>query len=309
LVLIPPKDWDIEEGKDVELETKESKSIKFHVNSKKQVPFNEYIFTIQLYDENNQLVSEKKLPLDFTVFMENNDVINVNEWAGDIASWANAYPIHINPPKNPERFSDWKDSNIAARSYVKFDSQNMYVLVDVFDDLHANNTTQDAVWSYDSVQGAVDTLNNKSNNYDTDDLPFMLAYTGQRKNEIILSPRIPNDKGELVRKYEYFDGETVKDLLRIIRDNKNCTTRYLYRIPKEKLYGLSLAKGIVVGYNINVNDADAIDRERYIQFTRGIGDVHRPLYHENFTFVGYESGIAADEACDWVDLTINFDNK
>ena len=58
------------------------------------------------------------------------------------------------------------------------------------------------------------------------------------------------------------------------------------RLPKDEIYPLDLKQGTTFGYNICVNDADVLNRDKAIEFTAGVNGAKRPNLFKTFTLVG-----------------------
>lgn len=274
--LTAPDGWQMESTEQkFEIAPGESERISFKIASAEKKPFNEYEFTYTVLDDNGELLAGGTKLLDFTIATRAGGEINVKNFDGDISDWANAYPIHINPPDDLTSLDAWKNANIAVKSYMKWDENYYYVLTDVYDDLHYQGYTGNQMWQGDSLQIAFDTLNNDTTAYANDDYEFGIGQTALGTEVEAYAAGDPNTAGS--RSAEW---------AKIIRDNDNKITRYLVRLPKDEIYPLDLKQGTTFGYNICVNDADVLNRDKAIEFTAGVNGAKRPNLFKTFTLVG-----------------------
>lgn len=276
-----PEGWEFEtDEQQFELTAGEKKRISFKIVNAQAVPFNEYAFSYTVADNNGDvLVKDSKL-LDFTIATKTFGEIDVQSFDGDISSWANAYPIHINVPDDMTNLDAWTSSNIAVKSYMKWDENYYYVLTDVYDDLHYQGYTGNQMWQGDSIQLAFDTLNNDTTSYANDDYEFGIGQTALGTEVEAYVAGEPNTAGSRSPQWA-----------KIIRDNGNKITRYLVKIPKNEIYPLELKQGFSFGYNICVNDADVLNRDKAIEFTVGVNGKKRPNLFKTFTLVGASSDV------------------
>lgn len=271
-----PDGWQLETYEQkFELAPSEFKRVSFNIINAEQVPFNEYAFSYTVIDDNGEILAKSSKLLDFTIAAKTSDEIDVKNFDGDISSWSNAYPIHINAPDDITSLDAWKNANVAVKSYMKWDENYYYVLTDVYDDLHYQGYTGNQMWQGDSLQLAFDTLNNDTANYANDDYEFGIGQSALGTEVEAYAAGEPNTAGS--RSPEW---------AKIIRDNDNKITRYLVKLPKNEIYPLELKQGTAFGYDICVNDADVLNRDKAIEFTAGVNGSKRPNLFKTFTLVG-----------------------
>ena len=272
-----PDGWTLETNEQkFEINADESKRISFKIDEFNRVPFNEYVFSYTVTDDNGDVLAQGKKLLDFTIAVKANGEINTANFNGDISDWANAYPIHINPPEDLTNLDAWKQSNFAVKSFMKWDENYYYVLTDVYDDLHYQGYTGSQMWQGDSLQIAFDTLNDDSpKGYGSDDYEFGIGQSALGTEVVAYAAGYPNTAGS-----------RSSDWAKIIRDNENKITRYLVKLPKNEIYPLDLKEGTHFGYNICANDADVLNRDKVIEFTEGVNGNKRPGLFKTFKLAG-----------------------
>lgn len=275
----PPEGWSFDSNNQkFVIDTNQTQKFKFNITQKKKVPFNEYFFDITVKDNLGKELFSKKLPLSFVVSVKAKEMLPVTAFDGDITGWEDAYPYYMNMPEKPEERESWTSSNLAVKSLLKWDENNFYVLVDAYDDIHRQNFSGDNLWNGDSVQLAIDALNDDTTAMGSDDYSYGFSYTSE---------------GNESRCYAAAPGKPIgarpSEWCRVVRNKELNLTRYYISIPRGDLSPLKFEVGTDFGFNLCVNDADMESRERYVQITRGIADSQNPSHFKTFRLVGYSS--------------------
>lgn len=277
--ITPPEGWTAAENLTFEAKPEETVKVDIPVTKTERAAFNCYMFKAEVYDGSGRLLSEKTLPLDFSVIVKADNEISAEEFDGDISDWSNAYPSYINMPDNPDSKEAWKESDVAARVFAKWDDNYFYLLADVYDNIQNQLQHESAIFNGDSLQLAFDTLNTKSeSSYDKDDYEYGFALTLTGEESYAWQAAAGKETG--VKPSEWS---------RILRDEENKNTRYLIKIPKQDLEPMDFSEGSVIGFNLLVNDANLIgNRENWCEITWGIGTRKDPSSYRNWTLSAYE---------------------
>lgn len=282
-----PKGWLLKQNvQQVKMDAKQVKEIDFEISAVSKIPFNHYVFNVSV-EQKDKILIEKKLPLSFLTFVRSDEELSVGTFDGDISSWSDAYPIHINSPEDPEDKQEWQFSNLAGRIFGKWDDNYIYVMADVYDNEYAQINKGVSIWDGDSIQLSFDTLNDKATSYKGDDyeLTFALTMTGE---EVYAHKAGENPHGAK-------SGEWLK----MIRDEEQKISRYLIKIPKSELSPMSNTLGYRFGFNVALNDSDLYSREAYAEFSEGTAGSKNPSKYYTFTLSPKEMGVPADRSTDF----------
>ena len=293
VTISPPEGWSISGEQEYALDALESSEIAVPVSQTEKTAFNYYVFDIEISDSSGNIISKLALPLDFSVIVKADDIMDPSEFDGDITDWSNAYPTYLNPPSDVGSRSEWQGSDLAARIFTKWDDNYFYLLADIYDDYQNQLNHESTIYDGDSLQLAFDTKNTKSGAYDADDYEygFALTLTGEES----YSWQAAEGKSSGVQPSEW---------CRVLRDEENKNTRYLVRIPKESLEPMSFTEGSVIGFNLVANDGNLLGpREGYAEITPGIASSKNTALYRNWTLSESES--ASDNGIDLVSSIFN----
>lgn len=262
----------------VTLTDKEKKVVSLPVSSVTPTAFNYYLIQFEILDGKNDVLMTDKQPLSFAVIQKTEHDYDLAAFDGNLEQWQNAYPFYINSPENPENKYEWTNSDTAARGFLRWTDNAVYLLADVYDDTQLNVNNDTNIWNGDCLQISIDADNSKSQLYDAGDYEYGFA-SGTQGLEAY-SWQNPNGAGNMG-----------KDMFAFVRDENNKITRYLVKLQPEQLSPLEVTEGSVVGMNIGVNDADVIAREKWIELTEGTVGYKGPYQYHDFRFLPPESGL------------------
>lgn len=159
-----PEGWSLKETQqDIQVAPGETQVLSFEVTEKTPTAFNEYSFTVSAREKNGKELADKLAALDFAVVVKADKAIDLDSFTGDIADWANAYPLHAGTPQTGSTAADWQNSNVASRILTKWDERYLYILCDVYDNYQVQLFSGGVMWQGDSVQLAFDPLVNGLN--------------------------------------------------------------------------------------------------------------------------------------------------
>lgn len=278
--ITPPEGWRTSGEQSFELGAAEVSELTIPVTATERTAFNHYVFDIEVTDSNGKIVTKAALPLDFSVVVKANEPMSPSAFDGDISDWIDAYPSYLNVPSEINNAEEWKNSDMSARVFTKWDDSYFYIMADIYDDHHNQMNHEGIIYDGDSIQVAFDTQNTKSTKYDGDDYEYGFALTRT---------------GEESYAWQAADGEPTgvypPEWCRVLRDDENKHTRYLIRIPKENLAPMKFVQGYRFGFNLVLNDGNLLGpREGYYEITPGIASSKNPSYFRNWTLIPGEAG-------------------
>lgn len=279
----------------------ETKYVSFEVSSKKQVPFNMYSFGVQVVQSDGMELFNKKLPLNFSVLVESSKEYRTESFDGDITDWQNAYPIYAGAPEDPDDMNQWKESDVAAIAFLKYDKNNIYILANVYDNIFHGKYTGTSMWRNDSLQMLFDPLNNGGDKPQSDDIAFITGHTSSGKET--LKTLGPNGVTQT-------NNVPYENAVTVIRDNSINQTRYLVKIPIEAVAPLQSSSGTKFRFNICFNDSDVEDRNKVIQVTKGLsegGAKRKPGLYYEFVMSGTDAFGSTNPEDLRMDLTMKSD--
>ena len=258
----------LEDSKNITLEPMKETVIEIPVTDIKSTKFHFYSIDYEAEDTQGNILAKANVLLDFVGIVKADNKISIDEFTGDISDWHDAYPIYMGIPENSSSKQDWMNANLAARIMMKWDEEHLYVLADVYDDVHTQNYSGKNIWQGDSVQIGFDSDNTKSKSYDADDYEIgaTLNALGEETCAWQGEPNLAD----------------FKNWLKIVRNDDNHNTRYLLAVPKTALPNLKLLEGSQFGINFAANDCDMFMRESFIEYTLGLASSKNPSLWNTF---------------------------
>ena len=260
---------------DVKLDANETKVIDIPLAYINDVKYHLYSFKYTITDDDGNTIAEQDSLISFTNIIKTDQSIDIENWDGDISEWEDAYPLYINTPQKATEFDSWKNAECSARAFLKYDSNALYALVDIYDEAFLQTFSGSSMWQGDSLQISIDALNDKSTAYQDDDYELGFSYTYVGKEFYSWKAPTQLKTGAV----EFF---------KMIRDDDNHFSRYLIKLDKTILTNVDLG-GRPIGLNIAINDNDYLSREGYYQFTKGTADSKNPSLYKNFRFIESDS--------------------
>ncbi len=256
--------------KKVTMDANAEQIMEFPISSIKETRYHYYTFKYEATGENGEILASGEAPINFTAIVEAKEAIDVKSFTGDASDWEDAYPIYINAPSDPNDKALWESADASTRVFLKYDDKNLYMLADVYDDRQWNIFTGSSLWNGDCIQISIDTLNTDSvKKYDDDDFELGIA------------------KGALGDELQCWQGKVTTgqvDYVKIIRNDEIGVTRYLAAFPLSELTNIKAVDGFTFGFNIGINDGDALARDDYFEFTGGTTGSKDPSLYMDFTF-------------------------
>ena len=277
----------------------ETKLVDFEITSKKQVPFNMYNFGIQVIKDDGMELFNEKVPLNFSVLVEAEREYMTEDFDGNITDWQNAYPIYAGYPDNPDDSVQWKNSDVGAIAFLKYDKNYIYIMANVYDNIFHGKYTGTSMWRNDSLQMLFDPLNNGGDTVQSDDIAFITGHTSAGKE--CLKTLGPNGVTQA-------NNVPYENAVTVIRDNSVNQTRYLVKLPVDAVSPMQFTRGTRFRFNICFNDSDVEDRNNVVQVTKGLlegGTNRKPGLYYEFVMAGTDALGAVDPGDLRLELTID----
>ncbi len=195
---------------------------------------------------------------------------------GDLSEWQGAAQFglsqreHVLPPDPGIGWSGPEDLTLTA--YLAADSEALYFAASVTDDVHsASSTGPGNFWNSDSIQLAVDPLNDSGDEFDSNDreVGFVLAPEGGLG--FITSP-----------------GPFRVGAFPVSVTRERARTVYEAVIPWEALDTRPPTPGDIIAVNFIANDNDGEGRNYWMGLTPGIGEGKSPISYRQFAITAGE---------------------
>ena len=181
---------------------------------------------------------------------------NLDEWT-DAGFISLASPDDFVSPDHPPPDA----SGLSCRFAAMWDSDDLFLAVEVTDNVHDNTNAADTLWAGDSIQAAFDIGLNGGMGYDgTDD--FELGWA-----------EIPS--GDAAYRWEA-PGSAPAEGSEVAVAVSGGNAVYEIRIPSSNLNVASFSLDQEIGFTMLVNDADGAGRTGWIEWTPGIGSFKDP---------------------------------
>lgn len=247
------------------------------ISSMTNTEYHYYLADYSLEMDDGTVIYKAAQPINFSCIVKSESKLDMENYDGGLEGWEDAYPIYINPPKDSASENAWQSSTCSARILYKWDSNNLYMICDVYDNVFMNWLANSDMWNGDCLQMSFDVGNDKTTSYDKNDIDLGFAYTSALEQFWVWQSPTP------------YTGPNNVSWSHIIRNDDKKLTRYVAAIPSSVLTDLKLASGTEFGYNVGLNDADLLYREYWYQFTNGTIDSKNPSLYETFSLIDFEN--------------------
>lgn len=147
--------------------------------------------------------------------------------------------------------------DVAARAGARWSPSDLWIAVEVTDDMQDNDRPDASLYEGDSIQIAFDPGLDRTTGYDGDDVELTFALVGGA-----------------TRAYR-FQGTGGTGWEAVVQ-RRGARTTYEIRLPSSVIPGATFREGAVLGFSILVNDADGAGREGWIELTPGIARSKEP---------------------------------
>lgn len=163
------------------------------------------------------------------------------------------------------------DNDTKVKLWSGISEKGIYIMAEIFDNLHYNRQKGGSIWDGDAIQFGVDANGDGSN--------------GVNENEIYIGPNdamyaIGLSEGDTIAWAHYHgnanrDGDMTLMQLEIIRDDNNNITTYKIMLPWEEFnWGAGLSE--YVGLSFMFNDTDEGSKQTRLLWGGGVGSQLRP---------------------------------
>lgn len=174
-------------------------------------------------------------------------------------------------PNDPENGYDGPE-DLSIESAAGYDADNLYLAIDVRDDVHSQPYGPGRLWAGDSIQLALDTR--------ADALPNVFGFA---RDDYELTFGLTGDGPERQFDYIYERGRSAESLAEIRSDIFRSGDRTCYRIAIPwRVLKLTPEPGMVFGMNFIANDHDGHGRNYWMGLTPGIGEGKNPYAYRKF---------------------------
>ncbi|WP_159883175.1 OmpL47-type beta-barrel domain-containing protein [Paenibacillus puerhi] len=249
--------------------------VKFRWTDRTDRPYREYVCELAVIDtvDARLMFSDAEASLDFLLVQKAGTAPVID---GDLSDWADAFPIHLRgAERNATGLYDKED--LDATAYLKWNEQNLYLAVKVRDDIHKASEPPSGIWKNDSIQVAIDPLNDKGGSYRSDDVDFGLALNDFGEHlGYVFAASPPNQTGDISSAIPFH----------IQRNDQTHETVYEVQLPGNSIVKdlqSRLSLGQWIGFNVVVGDADFQEgRQNYVGWTKGIADSKNPGLYDSF---------------------------
>jgi len=168
---------------------------------------------------------------------------------GDLSEWLNIKPLHlkVDVGRDYSTIADYE----GARFYLGYDDMHIYIAGEVVDEAVVNNYRLDSLWNGDAVEVFLDLkpdVNPLSHNYTADCFQFIFAPTSieARPSVVVKSPGLPPN--------------SVPQRTQWAVKRAQEGWRFEAAIHSGDINGFQPKAGVVVGFNIQLDDSDGGDR-------------------------------------------------
>ena len=157
--------------------------------------------------------------------------------------------------------------DLSMKAWVGWDEKNLYLAVDVADDMHVSGDAGEGFWTTDSIQAAIDPMMDSTFGYDSNDVEFGFALSKTGPTARMTVPR---------------GGALTTEALHVDCDDAKKVTCYRVAISWTALHVASPAAGEVIALNLIADDDDGQGRECWVGLTPGIAEEKRPEQYLHF---------------------------
>lgn len=182
---------------------------------------------------------------------------------GYLDEWSGASFVTITSPDDfvSADHAPGDASDLSASFALMWDAANLYLALEVTDDVHTNTHASPDIWMSDSVQAALDTARDGGHAYDgANDFELGWAST---------------DSGDVAQCWEA-PASAPASTSQVVTTTSGTTLTYEIRILAVDLQIPTLADSMQMGFTLLVNDDDGDGREGWIEWTPGIGSFKDP---------------------------------
>ena len=186
---------------------------------------------------------------------------------GNLNEWSDTEPILINTQEMTSGFGDggdatkaWSLENCSGSAKVKWDAKNIYLAVEVKDNVHYQEFSDSSLWNADSLQIAFDTRCDGTGSY------------GNGIYELLIGK--PDGQNAQLYKGNGFSEKGLSKGAKVVfvRDETDKSSIYEISIPIAELDGMTAkTDGSELGFSMLINDNDGQGRVGYMQWSSGIG--------------------------------------
>ena len=177
--------------------------------------------------------------------------------------WEDSMAFNLNTAAQVKVIPDWTGvDELSGTGYLKWDNENLYLAVEVKDDVHSQPYTGANIWNGDGIQFCID--------------PYREVPGAKGWNEI----GIALDDNGTVGKYRWSvaNGKTAGDFTgmdcSIVRNEEAKTTVYEALIPWKDILpdGITAGEGFDFGFSLLINEDDGSGRIGWMEYMSGIGE-------------------------------------
>ncbi|MFC5471275.1 prolyl oligopeptidase family serine peptidase [Cohnella suwonensis] len=220
-----------------------------------ELPFNmEGSPTVSFANQKGDIILETADSTNVLLSLPQKNEIRID---GALDEWKGQTGFALNQEKQA-KIQDWNGVNdLGGTGYISWDENHVYIGLEMTDDKHVQEKTEDDIWQGDSMQFAFGMIDSDGKAMGTNEIGVALHQDGSITNWRWIAPD------------GYAIGEVISLNYAITRSGNK--TVYEVAVPWEELGITAVSNGMKLKFSLLVNDNDDGIRRGWIEYNGGIG--------------------------------------